>query len=102
MTEPISFRIRVLLSFQRALWDTATPALRGVAVRTTEPVIEPQFLYEHEPTEDEIELVSLVETYVIADLLPRPALASRLLLSCHRHHEIFSPEKSGSTFATNL
>ncbi|WP_077489822.1 hypothetical protein [Sinomonas mesophila] len=65
----------MLLSFQRALWDMVTPPLRGVAIRLTEPLIEARFIYEHQPTEDEIQIVAEVETYVIADFTP-PTIAS--------------------------
>jgi len=57
----------VLLSFQRALWDMVTPELRGVAVSPERPVIEARFLYERPPTEDEIQIVAEVETYVVSD-----------------------------------
>jgi hypothetical protein len=70
MPGTLDFRIQVLLSFQRALWDMVTPPLRGVAVRLTEPLIEARFLYEHEPTEDEVQIVAEVETYVLADFTP--------------------------------
>lgn len=39
-----AFRIEVLLSFQRALWDLVTPGLRAVAVRPTYPRIEARFM----------------------------------------------------------
>jgi hypothetical protein len=64
------FRIQVLLSFQRALWDMVTPALRGVAVQPTSPLIEARFIYDHEPTFDESQIVAEVETYVASDFLP--------------------------------
>ena len=70
MPDTRDFRIQVLLSFQRALWDMVTPPLRGVAIRLTEPLIEARFIYEHEPTEDEVQIVAEVETYVIADFTP--------------------------------
>jgi hypothetical protein len=47
-----------------------TPPLRGVAIRLTKPLIEARFIYEHEPTEDEVQIVAEVETYVIADFRP--------------------------------
>lgn len=63
----MDFRVDVLLSFQRALWDEVTGNLRGVAVRPTSPVIEARFLYDTLPGEVEDEIVSEVETYVVAD-----------------------------------
>lgn len=63
------FRVEVLLSFQRALWDMVTPALRGVAVRPAFPDIQARFLYEQVSGEDR-EIVSEVEAYVAADFLP--------------------------------
>lgn len=63
------FRIEVLLSFQRALWDMVTPTLRGVAVKPVYPVIEARFIYESGGEEEKM-IVSEVETYVIADFAP--------------------------------
>ncbi|WP_238350405.1 hypothetical protein [Kribbella shirazensis] len=63
------FRIEVLLSFQRALWDLVTPNLRGVTVRPTSPLIEARFLYEALGQEEHL-LVSEAEAYVIADFVP--------------------------------
>lgn len=72
MPGTLDFRIQVLvlLSFQRALWDMVTPPLRGVAIRLAEPLVEARFIYEHEPMEDEVQIVAEVETYVIADFTP--------------------------------
>lgn len=70
-TEPAAFRVEVLLSFQRALWDMVTPALRGVAVRYySYPTILGRFVYETLGG-DETMLVAEVETYVLADLAPQ-------------------------------
>ena len=63
-----SFRIEVLLSFQRALWDMVTPSLRGVAVRPIHPMIEARFIYESVGDEERI-IASEVEAYVVADFL---------------------------------
>lgn len=68
-TDPRNFRVEVLLSFQRALWDMVTPSLRGVAVRPAFPDIQARFLYEQVYGEDR-EIVSEVEAYVAADFLP--------------------------------
>lgn len=67
--DPAAFRIEVLLSFQRALWEMVTPTLRGVAVRPSYPLIEARFIYES-VGEDEWEIASEVESYVVADFLP--------------------------------
>jgi hypothetical protein len=61
------FRVRVLLSIQRALWDLVTPNLRAVAVTAREPHIHLRFMFENEPDDDDREDTSLAETYVIAD-----------------------------------
>ncbi|WP_308797701.1 hypothetical protein [Agromyces silvae] len=63
----MSFRVRVLLSVQRAMWDLVTPNLRAVAVAAQEPNIRLRFMFENDPSEDDHENVSLAETYVIAD-----------------------------------
>ncbi len=68
-TDPREFRVEVLLSFQRALWDMVTPSLRGVAVRPAFPDIQARFLYERVSDVDR-EVVSEVEAYVAADFLP--------------------------------
>jgi hypothetical protein len=68
-TEPAAFRTEVLLSFQRALWDMVTPALRAVAVRPAHPVIEARFVYET-VAEEERMIVAEVEAYVVADFIP--------------------------------
>ncbi len=67
--DPKEFRIEVLLSFQRALWEEVTPSLRGVAVTPTYPVIEARFIY-GSVGDEEREIVSIVETYVYADFVP--------------------------------
>lgn len=67
--EMSSFRTEVLLSIQRALWDMVTPSLRGVAVRYTNLLIEPRFIFEA-LTEEERMIAQEVGTYIIADFLP--------------------------------
>ena len=67
--DPIPFRVEVLLSFQRALWDMVTPSLRGIAVKPISPLIEARFIYER-VTEDESSIAAEVEAYVVADFLP--------------------------------
>ncbi|MBL0886211.1 hypothetical protein [Myceligenerans indicum] len=67
---PLPFRVSALLSLQRALWDGVSPSLRGVAVAVTAAAIRGRMIYDHVPTEDEVESCSLVETYVVADMAP--------------------------------
>ncbi|MFG1621375.1 hypothetical protein [Kribbella sp. NPDC049227] len=74
---PVDLRIRVLLSFQRALWEQVTPGLRGVAVRVGSQMVEGRFLYDGVPGEVEEEIVSETETYVIADLEPAVGVSFR-------------------------
>lgn len=64
-----AFRIEVLLSFQRALWDLVTPGLRAVAVRPTYPRIEARFMYESVGQEERL-LAAEVGAYVVADFAP--------------------------------
>ncbi|WPF82518.1 hypothetical protein SANBI_000123 [Sanguibacter sp. 4.1] len=68
-TDPNSFLIEVLLSFQRALWDMVTPTLRAIAVKPSYPLIEARFIYEV-VSDEEQEIVDEVGAYVIADFLP--------------------------------
>jgi len=65
--QELPFHVQILLSFQRALWDMVTPALRAVAVRPEGPIVRARFLYEMEPGEAEREIVAEVEAYVLAD-----------------------------------
>lgn len=57
----------VLWSLNRALWDNVTPQLCYVSVGLTRNTILARFAYECPPTDVERELVSDVETLVIAD-----------------------------------
>ena len=61
------FRVQALLSIQRALWDAVTPDLRAVTLRVQEPAIIGRFLYQNPPGCEQREIVSEVESYVIAD-----------------------------------
>ena len=70
MTADREFRTDALLYMQRALWQMVTPELRGVAIRVDENLVHGRMIYEDEPTEDERDLVSEVETELIADFLP--------------------------------
>lgn len=67
MSSHLDFRVQVLLSMQRALWDMVTPTLRGVAVSVDYPSVKGRLLYENVPTSEELEINAEVETYVIAD-----------------------------------
>jgi hypothetical protein len=69
MSDPATFRIEVLLSVQRALWDMVTPALRAIAVRPRYPLIEARLLYET-VGEEQRQLALELEAYVVADFLP--------------------------------
>ena len=74
-TDPDSFLIEVLLSFQRALWDMVTPTLRAIAVKPSYPLIEARFIYEVVGYEEQ-EIADEVGAYVIADFLPPVDLRS--------------------------
>lgn len=65
--EPKDLRVSVLLSMQRALWDVVTPGLRGVSVAHQDGGIAARFLFDHEPTDDDREDVSLAETSLFTD-----------------------------------
>lgn len=64
-----AFRIQVLLSVMRALWDLVTPDLRGVAVRIHYPSIRARFIYEHVGQEQWL-LSQESEVYVLGDFPP--------------------------------
>ena len=61
------FRRRALLCVQRALWEKVTPGLRAVAIGVDVRLLRARFLYDHEPTEFERELVDIAETELHAD-----------------------------------
>ena len=63
----MDFRVEVLLSVQRALWDVVTPNIRGVAVRIDYPDIVVRFLFDAELSVQDRENVSEAETFVVAD-----------------------------------
>ena len=63
-------RIDALLYMHRALLGMVTPELRGVAIHIERCRIGGRFLYEAEPDDEEREIVSEVETEVIADYPP--------------------------------
>lgn len=67
--DDILFRREVLLSVQRALWDMVTPPLRGVSITHSFPTIRARFLYDY-VSDEEREITSEAETYMIADFLP--------------------------------
>lgn len=61
----------VLLSVGRALWELVTPNLRAVAVNPGDDnSVTGRFLFENEPSEDDLENTSCAETYVVADFYP--------------------------------
>ncbi|MEU4454559.1 hypothetical protein AB0F44_24725 [Nocardioides sp. NPDC023903] len=64
----MDFRVSVLLSMQRALWDLVTPNLRGVAIRIAPVRVEARFLLENEPTDEDLENISEAETAMMADV----------------------------------
>lgn len=72
----MDFRVTVLLSVQRALWDLVTPGLRGVAVLARHPEVAIRFLFDAEPSEEDRENVSEAETLVIADFLDDVVVAA--------------------------
>ena len=64
----VSFFSSFRLSLQRALWAEIPPNLRAIAVGGRGGVGRARFIFDDVPGEDEEELVSLLETEVIADL----------------------------------
>lgn len=66
-TEETSFRSQVLISIQRALWQMVTPDLVAVAMGWRTGVVHARFVYVDPVGPDQHEIVSEVETYVIAD-----------------------------------
>ncbi|GAA5001091.1 hypothetical protein [Actinopolymorpha pittospori] len=73
----MDFRVSVLLSVQRGLWDIVTPNLRGVAVLARYPDVVVRFLFEDDPGEEDRENVSEAETYVMADFLDEVSVAAQ-------------------------
>lgn len=71
----MDFRVSVLLSMQRALWDLVTPNLRGVALRIAPDRVGARFLLESEPTGEDLENMSEAETAVMADVRNDVAVA---------------------------
>lgn len=63
----MDFRPAVLLSAQRALWDVVTPNLRSAAVEIGDSRATLRFVFENEPDDEDLENLSLAETYMIAD-----------------------------------
>lgn len=72
----MDFRVSVLLSVQRALWDLVTPNLREVAVLARYPQVAVRFLFDAEPGDEDRENVSEAETLVIADFLDEVVIAA--------------------------
>ena len=71
----MSFRTEVLLSVQRALWGNVTPHMRAIAVGWEGGVVRARFLLDREPREEDLEIISDVEGYVIADFPTRTPMA---------------------------
>lgn len=65
------------LSIQRALLGMVTPELRAIAMRVEQGRIGARFLFDHNPREDECELVDEIETEVSADFMPDVAVVFR-------------------------
>jgi hypothetical protein len=68
-TEP-ELRADAPVYLRRALGGMVTPELRGVTISVGDNVVRARMIYEREPTDDERELVSVVETELIADFPP--------------------------------
>lgn len=66
--ESIRFRIEVLLSLQRALWDLVTPNLWAVTVRPTYPHVGARFIYEDIGQEERL-LALEAEAFMDADFV---------------------------------
>jgi len=64
--DPTQLRVRVMMSFQRALLGVVTPSLRGVSVSWDEHRIRARFVYEADDSRH-VELVQETETQVLAD-----------------------------------
>lgn len=66
---------RLRLSLQRAMWETVTPDLRGVAIALDDaerPTFRVRLLYSGAVGDFQEELVSLVETYLVSDFSEVP------------------------------
>lgn len=74
------------LSGMRALWGIITPNLRKVSIEEKENVISLYFYYDHEPSEEEIELSEDAATEVISDF------SDSYLIACARQ-VIKAPQK---------
>lgn len=70
MTTDGELRVEAIVFMNRALLGMVTPELRGVSISVGDNVVRSRMVYDHEPTEDECELVSEVETEMLADYLP--------------------------------
>jgi predicted anti-sigma-YlaC factor YlaD len=66
----VPLRVSFLLSVQRALWERVSPGLRGVAVTVSSTAVSGRMIFDHVPTDDDVEDCSLVETHIIADMMP--------------------------------
>jgi len=75
MTSEGARRAEAIIFMQRALLGMVTPELRGVTIRVGENLVHSRMIYEREPSEDDRELVSEVETEMIAAYLPEVDVA---------------------------
>lgn len=63
-------RTKVLLSLQRALWGMVTPDIRAVAVGWDTGIIRVRVIFDHAVTTEDLDVVSEIETSVLADFGP--------------------------------
>jgi hypothetical protein len=55
---------------QRALWGLIPPGLKAIAVGWEGGVVRARFVYDHQPSAEDWEIVREVEAYVFADFDP--------------------------------
>jgi hypothetical protein len=77
----MELRAQVLLSLQRALVGAVTPNLRLVVCRWTESEIKIRAVYDQQPSPDEVEEMSIVETNMLADFPPSMTIQVQCLES---------------------
>ncbi len=66
----VNFKQDVLMYLLRALWGMITPDMRAIRASWADGVAGATFIYDHPVKESDWEIVSEVETEVIADLPP--------------------------------
>jgi hypothetical protein len=64
-----NIRSQVLLAFQSALLGSITPDIRGITVKWSDRHIDGVFIYDHDISEIENELISDVEGEVISHFI---------------------------------